>query len=144
VPPPACTDEAPNACDDGDACTDDVCSEGRCLNLPADGMRAVRCPLDVIAQELRDAAPEDVGGPKARTRMLARIAGIARAVDAGDGPRGRASLKRAAKQLGIFIRGVERGIQRGTVRADLGYGIAAHARRAATQLATLVPLSRGR
>ncbi len=125
---------APDGCDDGDVCTDDVCDPAAgCLHTPRSGLDLASCRLDMIATTLSVAPVEDLGGVAARTRYSAKIGKARRMVDAARGLQGRretAKLRRASHLLTAFARAVETGITRAKVRQDLGerlLGLAADA-----------------
>jgi hypothetical protein len=110
------------------------------VNLPPEGLRAIGCPLDVVTALLEAAAPEAVGGERVQARLVAKIAAIARTVDAADAasPKSRAVLKRTARQLNGFIHGFERALARGTIAADVGAEVLPSVRQAAANLAPLL------
>jgi len=102
-------------------------------------MRMVTCPLDAVVDIIRAASPEDAGGERVQAKLIAKLGGIGRTVvAAGDGgPRARPALRRAVRQLNGFVHAVERGVERGTIRAWLGERVLAEARLAVANLSLI-------
>ena len=117
LPTAACD---PPDCQDGDACTDDLCDlERGCVHAPRAGFDAISCRLDMIVGVLQTAPVDEVGGPAIRARFQAKVAKVQHMVDAGRSASGKhqvVKLKRASKLLTAFIHAVEKGQHRGKVK----------------------------
>ena len=129
------------ACDDGNLCTEDVCTATGCRNDPKTGFAAVTCRLDTVDAAIHGASVTDLapsaaaklGKPigKARTKLAAAQA-------AGHGKPALKALKVAAKQLKMIPRIVRAAQKRHKVAAALAAAILDAASGGGQALSTLM------
>ena len=129
------------ACDDGNLCTENVCTATGCRNDPKTGFAAVTCRLDTVDAAIHGASVTDLapsaaaklGKPigKARTKLAA-------AETAGHGKPALKALKKAAKQLKTIPRIVRAGQKKHKIAAAVAAAILDAASGGSQALSTLM------
>jgi slime mold repeat-containing protein len=138
--PAECGPDAPLACDDGDLCTADACIAGHCTHVAALDFDAVLCRLDGAAALLRSTPVSALGGTAAATRLETAVQHAHDLTVAGKGESGRRRARRlgkAAHQLAVFMRLVQRGTHKGKIAAGLAGRLLAFASSAVSELTPL-------
>ncbi|TMA43904.1 MAG: hypothetical protein E6J81_15205 [Deltaproteobacteria bacterium] len=95
---PACVLGTSSGCEDGDPCTVDTCTAGRCLHEPTTGFAAVACLLPETGLEIAPCAGERI--PRSVTLRYAQGRSlVGRAAQSGRIEQGRQLVGKAAKVL---------------------------------------------
>src|SRR5207244_12608206 len=135
-----CTSGAP-ACDDGDSCTVDSCSEeGGCVNDPLTGFAAMDCRLAAMESSMLPASPEQLGGRAFKGRLVRVIAQAQRKLIGAQTRNGRNALKRldaSERKIAKFERLLNKGLRAERIAIPLGQDLSGHAAKAMAEVPAL-------
>ena len=116
---PGCTEAG---CDDGDACTVDVCEAGGiCRHDPRTGEDAVTCRLDDVASLLASIEPETPAAKRTVAHLSAMVVKVRTLVHGGlvGGKKGARLFRRAESTLGRFEKALVLAAKRKRIAPDL-------------------------
>ncbi|HEV7733456.1 MAG TPA: hypothetical protein VGR62_14915, partial [Candidatus Binatia bacterium] len=137
--PLACTPGVPFACDDRDACTNDVCDPlGICMYVTATGLDGVTCRLDTLGAVMGQAGSVALGGRRTAQRLEKQLGAVRRLVERARQTTGKAAakrLRRARRALDRYIAAVERSRSKARMAGTLADGLLVLAGEAAQRLA---------
>ena len=135
-----CAAGAP-ACDDGDVCTVDSCSEeGGCVNDPLTGFAAMDCRLAAMESSMLPASPEQLGGRAFKGRLVRVIAQAQRKLIGAQTRNGRNALKRldaSERKIAKFERLLNKGLRAERIAIPLGQDLSGHAAKAVAEVPAL-------
>ena len=129
------------ACDDGDVCTVDSCSEeGGCVNDPLTGFAAMDCRLAAMESSMLPASPEQLGGRRFKGRLVRVIAQAQRKLIGAQTRNGRNALKRldaSERKIAKFERLLNKGLRAQRIAVALGQELNSHAGKAMAEVPSL-------
>ena len=132
----------PQACDDGDLCTDDSCDTTTgCKNTPKTSFAAVTCRMDTMDAAIQGASVADLApslAAKLRKPIAKARTKLAAAETAGHGKPALKALKKSAKQLKTIPRIVRAGQKKHKIAAAVAAAILDAASGGSQALSTLM------
>ncbi|HSV05081.1 MAG TPA: hypothetical protein VLI07_01135 [Candidatus Binatus sp.] len=135
-----CAAGAP-ACDDGDVCSVDSCTEeGGCVNTPFVGFAAMECRLAAMESTMLPAAPEDLGGRRFKGRLVRVIAQAQKKLIGAQTRTGKFAVGRlnaSERKIAKFERLLNKGLRAQRINVVLGQELGGHASKAMAEVPAL-------
>ena len=129
------------ACDDGDVCTVDSCSEeGGCVNTPFVGFAAMECRLAAMESAMLPASPEDLGGRRFKGRLVRVTAQAQKKLIGAQTRTGKFALQRlnaCERKIAKVERLLNKGLQQQRIAVALGQELNGHAGKAMAEVPAL-------